>query len=106
MLDGRVCAAILAPNLKFTLIGPQYEVIKLGVKELSSLPEGRFAKEIFLEKFHLDRNKFVGVPNDAMKYLYQFLVLNMSRNLIDRLSENSFDYFGSLQVSCQILAFS
>ena len=41
--------AILAPNLKFMLIGPQYEVI-----------EGWFAKETFLEKFHLDHNKFLG----------------------------------------------
>ena len=81
------------------LIRLQYEVIKLGIKELSSLPEGQCAKEIFFEKFHLDRNKFVGVPNDAMKYLYHLSVLNMSGNLINRLSENSFDYVGSLQVS-------
>ena len=84
---------------KFTLIGPHNEVIKLGVNELSSLPEGRFVKKILLEKLHLDRNKFVGVPNDAMKYLYHLSVLNMSGNLINRLSENSFDYVGSLLVS-------
>ena len=74
-------------------------MVKLGGNELSSLPEGLFAKQIFLEELHLDRNKFVGVPNDAMKYLYHLSVLNMSGNLINRLSENSFDYVGSLQVS-------
>ena len=88
------------------LIGPQYEVIKLWGNELSSLPEGLFAKQIFLEELHLDRNKFVGFPNRAMKYLYHLSVLNMSSNLIDRLSVNSFDYLGSLEISCQILEFS
>ena len=75
------------------------KVVKLGGNELSSLPEGLFAKQIFLEELHLDRNKFENVPNDAMKYLYHLSVLNMSGNLIERLSENSFDYVGSLQVS-------
>ena len=79
-------------------------MVKLGGNELSSLPEGLFAKQIFLEELHLDRNKFVSVPNDAMKYLYHLSVLNMSGNLINRLSENSFDYVGSLQVSWKILA--
>jgi Leucine-rich repeat (LRR) protein len=74
-------------------------VVKLGGNELSSLPDGLFAKQIFLEELHLDRNKFVGVPNEAMKYLYHLSVLNMSGNLINRLSENSFDYVGSLLVS-------
>ena len=62
MLDGRVCVAILAPDFRFTLVGSQYEVIKLGVNELSSLLEGRFEKEIFLEKFHLEVTNFQGFP--------------------------------------------
>ena len=74
------------------------KVVKLGGNDLTSLPEGLFAKQIFLEELHLDRNKFVSVPNDAMKYLYHLSVLNMSGNLIGRLSENSFDYVGSLKV--------
>jgi hypothetical protein len=65
---------------------------------LGSIPKGLFAKEIFLEDLHLDCNKFVGVPNDDMKYLYHLSVLNMSGNLMDRLSENSFDYMSSNQV--------
>ena len=60
---------------------------------------GLFAKQIFLEELHLDCNKFVGVPNYAMKYLYHLLVLIMSENLINRPIEKSFDYVGLLQVS-------
>ena len=73
---------------------------------MSSLPEGWFVKEIFLDKLHLDRKNIIEFPNGTMKYLYHLLVLNMSRNLIDRLSGNSFDYLGSVQVSYQILKFS
>ncbi len=74
------------------------KVVKLGGNRLTELPDGLFAKQIFLEELHLDGNGFESVPNEAMKYLYHLKVLNMSSNRIRKLSENSFDYVNSLQV--------
>ena len=68
-----------------------------GTNNLTKLPVGLFAKQIFLEELHLDRNQFKLVPNEAMKYLYHLTLLNMSGNVLTKLTENSFDYIGSLR---------
>ena len=68
-----------------------------GGNNLTKLPVGLFAKQIFLEELHLDQNQFKLVPNEAMKYLYHLTLLNMSGNVLTKLTENSFDYIGSLQ---------
>lgn len=88
---------IIVTSFKYTILMRMSLLICSGGNNLTKLPVGLFAKQIFLEELHLDQNQFKLVPNEAMKYLYHLTLLNMSGNVLTKLTENSFDYIGSLQ---------
>ena len=85
-------SALIANNKKL-------RVIRLGGNRLGqgSLEPALFRNQVFLRDLHLDRNSFSSVPSEALLYLFNLALLNLSGNALEQLGESQFDNVGGLK---------